>query len=121
MESIKNNKHLFLKIFSSFTALLFLFGCDSNPEANAPQAIVAQPVEIKTVAVPEVPSLTEAQPQIENKSYLFVVKDHSIDELESICPIYRIGTITNQALELTFMGENDEPYTIKTNAYRHFS
>lgn len=47
--------------------------------------------------------------------------DSVLNELESICPIYCIGTITNQALELSFMDENDEPYKIKTNAYRHFS
>ena len=47
--------------------------------------------------------------------------DSVLNELESICPIYCIGTITNQALELSFMDENDEPYKIKTYAYRHFS
>jgi thiamine-monophosphate kinase len=44
-----------------------------------------------------------------------------LKELESICPIYRVGTITNQELELSLMDDNDEPYNIKTNAYRHFN
>jgi len=47
--------------------------------------------------------------------------DAVLNELESICPIYCIGTITNQVSELSFLKENDEPYVIKTNAYRHFS
>ncbi len=43
-----------------------------------------------------------------------------LDELESICPVYCIGTITSKSAELLLMDENDEPYNIKTEAYRHF-
>ncbi len=47
--------------------------------------------------------------------------DSVLNELESICPIYCIGTITNHETELSLLDENDEPYYLKANAYRHFS
>ncbi|GJM06021.1 MAG: thiamine-monophosphate kinase [marine bacterium B5-7] len=47
--------------------------------------------------------------------------DSVLNELESICPVYRIGTITSQESELSLMDDNDEPYDIQANAYRHFS
>ncbi len=49
------------------------------------------------------------------------IPDAVLNELESICPIYCIGTITNQLSELSLFDENDELYRIKANAYRHFS
>tara|TARA_R110002072_G_scaffold54332_3_gene142608 strand:+ start:22066 stop:23022 length:957 start_codon:yes stop_codon:yes gene_type:complete len=48
------------------------------------------------------------------------VPDSVLKELESICPVYRIGTITSQESELSLMDDNDEPYDIQANAYRHF-
>jgi thiamine-monophosphate kinase len=44
-----------------------------------------------------------------------------INELESICPIHCIGSINNQASILSLIDDNDEPYEIKSSAYRHFS
>jgi len=49
------------------------------------------------------------------------IPDSVLNELESICPIYCIGTITNQASELCLLDENNDPYKLVTNAYRHFS
>ncbi len=48
------------------------------------------------------------------------VPESVIKDLESICPIYCIGDITNQASELEFMDENDERCEIKAKAYSHF-
>lgn len=49
------------------------------------------------------------------------ISDSVLNELESICPINCIGTITNQVSEFSLLDENDKPYKIMTDAYRHFS
>lgn len=43
-----------------------------------------------------------------------------IEKLNAICPIHCIGTINKQESKLRYIGENDEPYEIKSDAYRHF-
>ncbi len=43
-----------------------------------------------------------------------------LKKLASICPLYRIGTITKQASGLRFINDNDAPYELKFHAYRHF-
>lgn len=84
MNRIKKNKLLFFIVFFHSSILFILSGCDSNTDVSAPTVVATPPAEIKTVAVPEVLPIAEAQPEIENKSYLFVVKDHSIDEFEAL-------------------------------------
>ena len=49
------------------------------------------------------------------------VPESVIKDLESICPIYWIGAITNKTSELYFMNENDERCEINTKAYTHFN
>jgi len=84
MNRIKNNKPLFHIVFLQLSTLLMLSGCDSNTDVNAPKVVAANQIELETVSVPEVMPIAEAQPEIENKSYLFVVNDHSIDEFEAL-------------------------------------
>lgn len=48
------------------------------------------------------------------------ILDSDLEALMEICPVRRIGTITNQESELVVIDKNDEPYDIKTEAYRHF-
>lgn len=43
-----------------------------------------------------------------------------ITELISICPIYRIGTINNQATQLSLINDHGELCEIKSKAYQHF-
>lgn len=49
------------------------------------------------------------------------VPDIVINELESICPIHCIGSITKHESQLSLIDGNDETYEIKSNSYRHFS
>lgn len=44
-----------------------------------------------------------------------------IIDLESICPIHCIGSISKQVLELKLVNENNEVYEIESKAYRHFN
>lgn len=46
--------------------------------------------------------------------------ESDLQGLMEISPVYPIGVITNQNGNFSLMDENDEPYKIKTEAYRHF-
>ncbi len=43
-----------------------------------------------------------------------------INELESICPVHRIGTINDNDSELNLINDDNEIVYFKSNAYRHF-
>ncbi|MFT5394992.1 MAG: intracellular sulfur oxidation DsrE/DsrF family protein [Gammaproteobacteria bacterium] len=75
---------MFLKgIFLGMT-IFCLSACESEVEStNNKPVLVSSPTEKETVIVQkEAPVISE--PEIENKSYLFVVKNHSIEELEAL-------------------------------------
>ena len=59
---------------------LLLSGCDSGTATVENQSIAASPLQAATL--PAADSLP--QPEIENKSYLFDVSEHSIEELEAV-------------------------------------
>lgn len=44
-----------------------------------------------------------------------------INKLESICPMHCIGSINQQASELSLIAEDGDAYELKTSAYQHFS
>ena len=74
---------MFLKGIFLGIAIFCLSACESEIESTDNKPIVSSPTEKETVIVQkEAPVITE--PEIENKSYLFVVKDHSIEELEAL-------------------------------------
>lgn len=74
---------MFFKGLIISLATLSLLSCDSQTETIDRQPIVNSAGEVKTAPMQEAVPIT-TEPEIENKSYLFVVKDHSIEELEAL-------------------------------------
>jgi uncharacterized protein len=77
MNPSNNTKRLFLIGFLLFFVFINLVACDSQIEATDNKSMV------NTTPVQEVVPITTA-PEIENKSYLFDVSNHSIEELETL-------------------------------------
>jgi thiamine-monophosphate kinase len=49
------------------------------------------------------------------------LSESSINKIQSICPIHCIGVINKRISELSLINDDDEPYEIKSKAYRHFN
>ncbi len=64
-------------------AVFTLTACDTQTETRELSALPESTVELKTVPAEEQGSMSPA-PIIENKSYLFDVSNHSIEELEAL-------------------------------------
>jgi len=74
---------MFLKGILLMVSLFFLSACESEIETTDNKPGVSSPVGKETViAQKEIPDITK--PEIENKSYLFDITDHSIEELEAL-------------------------------------
>ncbi len=75
--------YMFLKSIFIIVSLFCLSACDSQTESVETTRTVNSPVEQNILPVQGVLPILPV-PEIENKSYLFVVKDHSIEELEAL-------------------------------------
>jgi len=74
---------MFLKGIFLVITIFCLGACESDIESTDNKAIVSNVVEKETVIVQkEIPVI--AEPEIENKSYLFDITDHSLEELEAL-------------------------------------
>lgn len=74
---------MFLKGFIFSFTLFGLIACDSQSEASDAKPVINAAFAVTTAPIQVVTPITTGA-EIENKSYLFVVKDHSIDELEAL-------------------------------------
>ena len=82
MKSKYHSMQLFLLgIYLSIT-IFSLAACDTQTETAKNKPMLTSAVEAKSPGQGEISITTE--PEIENKSYLFDVSDHSIDELEAL-------------------------------------
>jgi len=83
MRSSANPKRLFLISISYLVLIACLVACESQTESIDNKPKIANKIQQEAAAVQEnVPVAPE--PEIENKSYLFDVTDHSIEELEAL-------------------------------------
>ena len=81
MTMFKLLKKPFFTIFCLYS-LIFINGCDSETEVNSNPDTKNQTTTV--TPAPTVEQVKEPEPEIENKSYLFDVSDHSIEELEAL-------------------------------------
>lgn len=103
MYRAQKSKHLFLIVFFQFCTFLALTGCDSENTTTDSKPTIASPPAVETAAeqqiqpiqpiqliepiqapIQQIQPITTIAPDIENKSYLFVVNDHTIDEFEAL-------------------------------------
>ncbi len=77
MKYIVQTKNL---IFTLLGLAIMLGGCESGTADSEKQSTMSTPVQAATL--PAVKSMPE--PEIENKSYLFDVSEHTIEELEAV-------------------------------------
>lgn len=73
---------LFLSGIYLSVTIFSLAACDTQTETSENKPMLTSAAEAKTPGQGEISNTTE--PEIENKSYLFDVSDHSIDELEAL-------------------------------------
>ncbi len=75
--------YMFLKGILLVVTLFCLSACESEVESTNNKPTTSSTTEKETVLVQkEAPTI--AEPEIENKSYLFDITDHSIEELEAL-------------------------------------
>jgi len=74
---------MFLKGILLIVSLFCLSACDSQTETVDKMPAVSSSIDHNMIPLQEVSPIIPS-PEIENKSYLFVVKDHSIEELEAL-------------------------------------
>lgn len=83
MNLLNRTIYMFLKGILLMVTLFCLNACESEIESTDNKPIVSSAVENETVIVQkEMPVI--AEPEIENKSYLFDITDHSLEELEAL-------------------------------------
>ncbi|GEM_PF-576645 len=75
--------YAFLKRMTLVVSLLCLSACESQTESADKGLMIADNIAQETTSIQQETTIT-AEPEIENKSYLFDVTDHSIEELEAL-------------------------------------